>query len=329
MKPARLFLIALVALGLAPGTWLRSDPAPTAFHAPIRIERLDTPAMRLGPFTLAGAWHITSPGGRSGGYSALIANSPDSLVAASDTGRLMIVELERGAPVAARLKRLGQRGVDKVRVDIESLTRDPASGTVWAGYEDRNAIQRLDRNFDQEAIANPPAMRGWGSNTGPEAMARLPDGRFLVIEERERGGLHRALLFPGDPTLGTEPVEFRTEVIEGFFPVDATAMAGGRVLVLLRRIAWGMPPRFEGAIMAFDPERIAPGEVWRGRLLARLEPPLPMDNFEGMALTREADGARYLWLISDDNMMRYQRTLLLKLRWEPERQRARGMPARP
>ncbi len=289
--------------------------------------------MRLGPFTLAGAWHLTSPGGRSGGYSALIADSPTSLIAASDTGRLMIVEREGGRPVAARLQRLGRRGVDKVRVDIESLTHDPASGAIWAGYEDRNAIQRLDESLVPEAIFSPPAMRDWGSNTGPEAMARLPDGRFLVIEEGKREGnegRHRALLFPGDPTQsGGEPVEFMFEGLDGFYPVDAVARGNGRVLVLLRRVAWGIPPRFKGAIMQFDPARIVPGETWRGRLLARLEPPLPMDNFEGMALTREADDARYVWLISDDNMMRYQRTLLLKLRWEPQKQKARGRPAHP
>jgi hypothetical protein len=43
-----------------------------------------------------------------------------------------------------------------------------------------------------------------------------------------------------------------------------------------------------------------------------------------MALTDDGDG-RHLWLISDDNLMSYQNTYLLKLRWDREcaRQKAR------
>jgi len=186
-------------------------------------------------------------------------------------------------------------------------------------------------------LAEPDALHGWSSNAGPEVFARLPDGRFLAIEEdpRERAeGGHNAVLFGRDPVAGGEPAEFLFAALDGFYPVDAVARADGRVLVLMRRVVWGLPPRFEGAIVLIDPARIEPGRTLHGRLLARLKPPLPMDNFEGMALTRDARGARYLWLISDDNLMGYQRTLLLRLRWDPARprpqkQRARGSTARP
>lgn len=333
MRPGRLALIALVALAAAPGTWVRTEIVRRSIHAPIHITSLDEAAMRLGPFTLAGAWQFTSPGGRSGGYSALIANSPTSLIAASDTGRLLTVRIEGGLPVAARLERIGwMENADKVRVDIESLTHDPDSGAIWGGYEDRNAIQRLNANLEPRAMVSPPAMRGWGSNTGPEAMARLPDGRFIVIEEGEReeaGGGHHALLFDGDPTRSASAIEFTFEGPEDYRPVDLVATGDGRVLVLMRKLVWGLPPRFEGAIMIAEPADIEEGGAWRGEMLARLRPPLPTDNFEGMTLTRAADGTRHVWLISDDNMSGYQRTLLLKLRWEPEWQRARGSPARP
>lgn len=326
-------MIAVIALGLAPGTWLRTTPV-TPGDGPVRIVELAVPALELGPFTLAGAWHLRSSDGRFGGYSALIANSQSSLIAASDAGRLLAIRREGGRPVEVRLDRIARaRQVDKVQADIESLTRDPVSSDIWAAYESRNAIQRFDENFHSEALVNPPAMRGWGANSGPEAFTRLPDGRFIAIEESEIGwadGRHRALLFPGDPTQGAEPIEFVFEGPREYRPVDLMATPEGQVLILMRRLVWwALPPRFEGAILIADPGRIAKGGVWRGRMLARLQPPLPTDNFEGMTLTQEAGGATYLWLISDDNFTGYQRTLLLKLKWNRAKQKARRRPARP
>ena len=55
--------------------------------------------------------------------------------------------------------------------------------------------------------------------------------------------------------------------------------------------------------------------------LAELGKTIPRDNYEGLTLTEDADG-QHVWLISDDNFMSFQRTLLLKLRWQT-REKAR------
>jgi hypothetical protein len=62
-----------------------------------------------------------------------------------------------------------------------------------------------------------------------------------------------------------------------------------------------------------DPRRIRTGMTIRGREIARLAPPLTVDNFEGLAITRE-HGATMLWMVSDDNLLFLQRTLLMKFR---------------
>jgi hypothetical protein len=41
--------------------------------------------------------------------------------------------------------------------------------------------------------------------------------------------------------------------------------------------------------------------------------PLPVDNFEGVAIGQAPSGATRIWLISDDNFSGNQRTLLLAL----------------
>ena len=164
-------------------------------------------------------------------------------------------------------------------------------------------------------------------------MARLADGRFIVLSEGDSRWLAEGgpgLVFDADPTAGAEALSFRFVPPPGFNPVDMAALPDGRVLVLLRAVEWGVPPAFVGKLVVADPAEIREGQAWPWRALADLRDPLPTDNYEGLAVEVDASGAAILWLISDDNQMRVQRTLLLKLRWDPaaDKQKARGSPAR-
>ena len=51
-------------------------------------------------------------------------------------------------------------------------------------------------------------------------------------------------------------------------------------------------------------------------MIARLAPPLTVDNMEGIAIRREG-GRTFVYLISDDNQSKVQRTLLLKFELLP------------
>ena len=99
-------------------------------------------------------------------------------------------------------------------------------------------------------------------------------------------------------------------------------LPGGRVLILLRTVYWRLPPRFEGKLVIADPARIRQGKRWSGEVVADLAEPLPVDNYEGLAVEPANDGSAVVWLISDDNTARFQRTLLLKLEW-PDNETAR------
>ena len=107
----------------------------------------------------------------------------------------------------------------------------------------------------------------------------------------------------------------------GYRPVDATPAGEGRALVLLRRLDWGVPPGFDTAIAEVDVDSPNADGIVVARMLAEFGAAIPRDNYEGLAVTEDADG-KHLWLISDDNFMSFQRTLLLKLRWQP-REKAR------
>jgi hypothetical protein len=319
----RLLLLLIVAVGLAPGTWWRSPPPARDFRPILKVESLDVPPTELGEdVALAGAWHLSSSNFHFHGYSALLAMDDGSLLAVSDRWRRMRLA-PPGAPrrpvtfgYFSPLESEDERGWD-----IEGVTRDPASGRLWGSYERSNYIERYDSELRPAGRVGPAEMRDWPSNRGAESIVRLADGRFIVLAEgspRWFDDALPALLFPGDPVEGAKPAPFRFVPPDGYAPVDMAELPDGRVLILLRAIRWGLPPRFEGKLVVADPADIRRGKRWRWREIAHLAPPLPMDNYEGLAIGPDEGGRLVLWVISDDNRSMFQRTLLLKLLWRPK-----------
>lgn len=321
-RRTRLFLIVLLLAGLAPGLWWRMPLPPLRHDAPVAVTPIAGLPDSAGEMEVVGGWELASPNEHFGGFSALALLGNGRLLAASDKARFLTIALPPGETIPAAS--LGYfrpaGGQDKRLSDLESLARDPASGTLWAAYEYSNTIERIGADLGR-VTERLRGTQGWPRKSGAEAIEHLPDGRFLVIGESRGGnGGSPALLFAGDPLDPVRddegPIAFRFAALEGYSPTGAAALPDGRVLVLVRSWQFALPPRFTGAIVLADPRNIRAGKVWRGKVLARLEPPLPSDNYEGIAVAPGPDGSVAVWLISDDNFMRSQRTLLLKLRWE-------------
>ncbi len=324
MRPRRLLLGLVLAAGLAPSLWVRTDPPPPNVSPFAQIRPLDAGNAIAGPFALAGAWRITGESDFFGGFSALTSLPGERMLAASDGGyKLVFVRPDRrGAP--ALLSRFGAPyDGEKVAYDLESLTRDPDSGLIWGGYEGSNAVRRFGPDLLPQGFRAIPEMSDWGDNSGAEAFVRLPDGRFLALEESPsgRGGAHSALLFAGDPLRSPSPDRLVVEIPDGYRPVDLALGDDARLLILLRRLVISIPPDFDTAIASIDIADLEPGIRIEADLLAKLGSAFPSDNFEGMTVTNDAYGT-HIWLVSDDNFMSYQSTLLLKLRWN-QRQKAR------
>lgn len=242
MRRTRILAACLLALALVPGTCVRTEP-PVSFNwGPFTMRPVTTQPVRMGPFVAQAAWEIVSRNFWDGGYSALVATGPGKLLAATDSGRFLAIAVEGGLPVAHGAGSVDDRPPSpgpqkKAQQDIESLARDPATGTLWAGHEYTNRIERYSDRLRFRGGVAPPGMAGWGQNSGAEAFVRLADGRFLAVEERARDGgegRHRALLFPSDPLNGATPRPLVFIAPDGFRPVDMTPIGGGRVLVLYR-----------------------------------------------------------------------------------------------
>lgn len=307
--------IVLLAVLLAPGTWLRTAISRNSDDRLVLLPlETELPRYADGGVQRVGIWELRSPHSDFGGYSALLRLNGDMLRAFSDRGTRLNIPIPGAQAIGpARFSTVWDLGpFSKQYPDIESATRDPTTGDYWLGFENFNAIARFDVGSRLIEIQQPAIMQDWPVNSGAEAMTRLADGRFIILPESS----NRALLFPSDPIEAEQVLQFQFALPEGYFATDMGNLPGGRVLILLRSMDWSWPP-FSARLMVADPAQISETQVWQGEELAQLDDLLPRENYEGMAVDPQADGSIVIWLISDDNLAALQRSLLVKLRWEP------------
>ena len=321
-------LAAAWAPARAPAGTMAGEPIALSGHA-VALHTENELVDRLGPLAWRGGLEIRSPDSRFGGISA-IGVSPDGtrLLAITDRGHWIRARL--GYDRHGRLARIGQGMIGKLPAlpgragarlsDAEALARS-ATGIVVAFEQAHRLVEyRLDSSgspVSARRVVGPHGMSGLPGNAGIEALVGLADGRFLAIAEgRETmAGQTRAWLGSGR---GWAAPGF--EVSQRFRPTGAALAAAGRVLVLERRFSWlgGMAARIKSvAAAALAPATISGGRPIRGTVLATLEMPFVVENFEGIATRRGADDKTLIYLASDDNFIILQRTLLLMFALDP------------
>jgi hypothetical protein len=255
-----------------------------------------------------------------GGLSALRIAPDLTLSTVSDRGWFAEFALTLGPglrPDSLALRRTGRLRDGAGRplprghaADAESLARLP-DGSWLVGFERWHRIRHYrDLDGPGRHAEAPPGLATAPLNAGLEALAVLPDGRWLAIAEEmplpDRPGVTAAWLGrPGAWTaLAWRPGAWMS-------PVDAAPLPDGGVLVLERGFSWlgGFSVRIVrlGAASLASP---APGSVLQGEEILRFGPPLPVDNYEGIAAA-SLDGRVLVGVVSDDNHSRWQRSLLL------------------
>jgi hypothetical protein len=292
---------------------------PDVTATPVVLDPDNPKHVKVGALTFLGGVDLTSRDLAFGGYSSMTIDH-GLFTLLSDGGTIVRFRLDDrfrlSAPGFGDLPVGPGTGWNKADRDSESMTLDPATGRVWVGYERVNQIWRYSPGLTLPAVmVAPKPMDDWSENGGAESMVRLHDGRFLVIAETSRrlpSQARSALIVDRDPVeRPLKGFEFGYLPPDGYDPSDATELPDGRVLILNRRL--DLPFRWSAVLTLIDPRRIRPGMTIRGREIARLAPPLTVDNFEGLAITRE-HGATMLWMVSDDNLLFLQQTLLMKFR---------------
>ena len=147
-------------------------------------------------------------------------------------------------------------------------------------------------------------------NQAIEALARLPDGRLVVFAEAfPRGNADLLGWVRADDTPGSQWQEFRYRRNLLYRPTGAAVLPDGNLLLVERRFTW--VGGFAARLSTIDASAIKPGAVLESKELAVFEPPLLVDNFEGVDVRRDASGRTMIYMVSDDNFTILQRTLLV------------------
>jgi hypothetical protein len=255
-----------------------------------------------------------------GGLSGMEVLEGERLIAISDNGdwfEARLVLNDAGDLVGARDWRTammrneeGDPFPNKQSGDSEDLAQ-LTDGRFAVSFEQTQSIRIYDLNRDGPfgpAVSGPrlAETRSLPNNSGLEALTSTGDGDLIVGAE---GGpaattpIWRARLDAQSPVAPSA----RYPISDGYSLTSLDRLPDGSYVALERFFAPVIGPRARIKRFTFD----ADGAVADVEELAALAPPLPLDNFEAISAVRMPNGATRLYIVSDDNFSRRQRTLLL------------------
>jgi hypothetical protein len=319
------FALALALLGFVSCSFPRG---PARFFGPIAVEAVavafdarDPPKNEVGKLVFVSGFVLKSSDPRFGGLSGLSISADGAmLIAVSDRGYWISANMRHesngrltgfgGWDIEALLAPDGARASGKL-ADAEGLTRD-RDGSVIVSFEQ---VHRLWRYAPAPAtfhsvpvpVPVPGALARAPANGGVETVAAMPDGRLIILTEelRQSDGTLAGWILKSDRF---EAVSYVPS--EGFVPSDGAALKNGDLLVLERRLT--ALATWEARIKHVAADSLHEGARIRGTEVARIQPPFTVDNFEAMAVYEHPSAGTFLYLVSDDNYIAFQQTLLLQ-----------------
>ena len=287
----------------------------------VAFDAREPPKNEAGKLVFVSGFILKSTDPRFGGLSGL---------SISEDGAVLIAVSDRGYWISARMRHESDRRLtgfdgwdiepllapDGTRVssklaDAEGLARD-RDGSVIVSFEQ---IHRLWRYAAAPAtflsvpapVAVPAGLARAPANGGVETVAALPDGRLIILTEelRQSDGTLAAWILKGDRFEALSYVPS-----EGFVPSDGAALKNGDLLVLERRL--NALATWEARIKHVAADSLRAGARIQGTEIAHIQPPFTVDNFEAMAVYEHPSAGTLLYLVSDDNYIPFQHTLLLQ-----------------
>jgi len=285
---------------------------------PIEVDRKRVERRNFGALTLLSAFQLASKDKRFGGLSGLSVGPDGRVYAVSDQSywlsasmlldpdalkdlvdwRIAPILTTTKLPVSGRLR------------DAEALAqaRDGSFLVAFEGLHRISLCSPPPKTFESTPVSVqiPSAVAQAPSNGGIEALATLADGRLLIIaEELENpdGSVKAWVLDDGQFT------ELSYLPAKGFRVTDCAALNNGDMLVLERRyVPFGI---LSARLTRVKAGSLRPGSKLAGKELLKLEQPLAVENFEGIAV-QQTSNETMIFIVSDDNYSSFQQTLLLQ-----------------
>lgn len=291
----------------------------------IEVRRVELGVEQVGQLRFRGGVEIASGDPVFGGLSGIEVLEDNRIIAINDKGEWFEARLVlddegaltgvAGMRTAAMRDESGRVFRTKEEGDSEDVAQLP-DGRFAVSFEQTQTIRIYDLNRDGPfgaAVAGPVLARTGAlrENVGLEAIAAAANGAVLVGAE---GG--------DEPTTGLWIAQVEAQgpppgpwtgypLAPGFSLTSLDRLPDGGGFVALERF-YAPVIGARARITRFPDESLREtGEVMPGvEELAVLAPPMLVDNFEGVATQRMPDGATRIYIVSDDNFSRRQRTLL-------------------
>ena len=327
IRPLNFIFLALAML-----FFLVSCSAHTAGQPGPRPQLVESLAIELDPrnpqqkefgrLEFLNGFQLRSRDRRFGGLSGLTIGADGKLYAVSDAGywvsAQMIVDSESRLldlsdwDIQPLLSTTGAPVTDPLH-DAEALARAP-DGSFLVAFEKVHRIWRYPpppMTFYSlpVPVPVPAAVARAPSNGGLEGIAVFSDGRLLALTEEFQNpdGSFKGWLIDGERFF-----ELSYLPSEGFRVTDCAALSNGDVIVLERRyVPLGI---LSARLKLVRGATIQLGSKLIGEELIKLEYPLEVDNFEGVAVQEDPRNGTIIYLVSDDNYHPIQRTLLFQFR---------------
>lgn len=328
-----LAVLLLVAGSFAIAETLRVSQARTRIaiqSTPIdSFDNRDPSITRFGALEFRGGLVLNSKYAAFGGISAINVE-PDGarFLAITDRGAWLRgrIVYEHGRPAgiadAEMAPILGSDGKPLAArgwYDVESLVE--LDGMHYIGIERVEQIVRLNYRREGflahgEPIAVPPDFKTFTLNRSLECLTASPmgsphAGKLIVVSERslDSAGNHRSFLIK--PNSGGDQIErFSVLRSDDFDITDCTILPPGDLLLLERRFLPARGPAMR--IRRIPLDLIKSDALVEGKALIEADLSYQIDNMEGIAVHRNAQGETIITLVSDDNFSFIQRNLLLQ-----------------
>lgn len=328
MNRAVIILLFLITSGCS--SWYHT-PAGWPVRVTLRrvpFDAIDRTAVGSGRLLFRAGFELSADREEFGGFSGFLIEN-DLLTAVSDNGYWWLADLRfRGNTLAGigpsrmgRLADLDGRPVSgRERRDAEEMA-STADG-VLVSFEGEHRIQHYRRQGRNPAIWDkqptsielPADFPPGEENGGIEAMTELADRRLLIFSESQLNSQGEHLAWVGD--LKGQWQAFSHPTFEDFAPTGAATLPSGDVLLIQRSFTKERGVR--GRLLLIPQQQLAkPGRIDPEELI-RLQSPRSVDNLESVEVSRGRRGETLIYLLTDDNYSKEQRTLLLQFELLPK-----------
>lgn len=314
--------------------------------ARVPLQGVNPTRKTIDELTFVGGYHLTSSDPRFGGLSGLDVLEDGSLLAVSDAGSFVWIELDADGvtPVSTKLSDMRDAvgGAFKRKADADAEGLAVVDGMALVSFEGDPRVAAYDIARCGAAARGAPVVSAdlpatfardglkVAGNEGAEALAVTPDWYLFAGLETKAGAAS-----PVSARAIEAPPEFDIRIAQGapeLVGLDILAGEGDASGLVAYSLHRSTNPMATNVIVLVETvfarerdqssvpaHRISDYE-WRlhtrlkpvaSRVLASMNLFVTIDNFEGVAARKMPDGRVRLYVVADDNFSASQRTLLM------------------